>query len=322
MRLIKMKLFHQKLQNLRRNLRDSFLFVFLFSIATHAATPSEDQSFQKKMIETNIEVSEELDSYADKIDIWLTGKRVSNKKNETRVFIESQMGIQQESIPNYSSNIGAELKLPNFEEHWRLKFSNRNRTEERGQGPRYLQKQTQPKKVGASVGFFRNLGGVRTQYQPKILLQSQPEISHSLEFSQSWDLEYFKIEHELELFADADLGTGVGHGLIFSKTLNKKFILRQSNDSRYLDRTHFYNLTSSLTLGESLTKTSGLGYSTFISGINREVYHMSQFGFSIGYSETIYKKILDYSVTLHQTFSEELKFRGIVGLTFVVVLNF
>lgn len=281
-----------------------------------------EPTLEQTLIQSNIEISEGIDRFAEKIDLYLIGKKITSDKNETRIFIESQATTVEEQEPDYNTNIGGELKLPNFEKHWQLKFSSRDKSEERAEGPRYLQKNKPQKKVAASVGFLRDFGSTRANYQPKISLQALPQISHSLTFENEGKYKDLEISHELELFADANLGTGIGHSIDFSLPISKFKTIRQTNGGRYIDKTHEYSLTNSLALIQSLNKTMTFSYNGFVSGRNREVQHITQYGISSSFNHVLYKKILDYTLTPHLTFSEDKNFRGLLGFTLATTLNF
>ena len=68
-----------------------FLFLIGFSASLWAQEKEEKkESIEQKFIEQNIIISNWLDRTAEKIDIALVGKRVTNRKNDSSIRLQSQ----------------------------------------------------------------------------------------------------------------------------------------------------------------------------------------------------------------------------------------
>jgi hypothetical protein len=174
------------------------------------AGESPKESWTQRMIKGNIAVSEWFDSMAEGIDLYLAGERLTNKKNTTRVRLDTFVASVEEQEVTHNFSLGVQLRLPNLEEYWQVKFTSYDELEERRRSQTaYLRQTSRQENYGATIGFFRKLGNVRTAFQPRVQLQNPISVSHSLSFESIAEMKSYSMNPKLELYAVADKGTGV-----------------------------------------------------------------------------------------------------------------
>lgn len=304
---------------------NSFLFficVFLYAFSLKAETPAQKESLEERFIKGNILVSEWFDFWAERLDLFLVGQKLTDRANETRVKIENSTYLQNGEKMKNNTGLGVILRLPNFEQYWHLKFTDYDDSQERGVRQGALRRTPREKNYGASVGVFRKLGDVQTSFEPRIDLQDPLRVSHSLTFSSSADMVRYRIKPKLEFFASAVKGTGIFEALNFEFALSKYYLLTWVNEGQYEDKTRTYNATNGLVLDQVVNKSSTMSYSLLFDSNNRPSYHLESYSIAVSWSQSIYKRILDYSVTPHVDFAKGQNFAGIPGITFNINLNF
>ena len=311
--------------------RKGFLILLLlvfgmngFASASQKDTPSEDdeETLEEKFINGDILISEWFDGIADGIDLFLAGKRNTHRKNETNVRLTNSTYYTEASGLTNAPSLGVNLRLPNVEEYWNLKFTSYDETKDRGVQNNQLRKTAPEKNYGASVGLFKKLGDVRTSFQPRIELRDPLVIGHSLAFESLAEFKTYRVNPRLEFYANPDKGTGIFHGLNFNFRLTKIFSITLINEGEYQDKKHLYSVTNGVSLGQSITRRSSLSYGFYIGSNNQPNYHLDSVTLAISWGHVLYKKILDYSVTPLLGFERDNNFTGVPGISLNISLNF
>ena len=288
-----------------------------------SSNAAEEPTLEQKLIEKNIEISNWFDSMAEGVDLFLVGKKVTNKRNESNINVENtSYSRESENFVNVTS-ISANPRLPNLEAYWNLKFTT---YDEHAISPRtengYVRQTPREKNYGASVGFFRKLSNVRVAFQPRIELQDPLRVSHSLSFESVLDYTTYKVNPKFEFFANATKGAGLFQALNFNIKLSDIYSLTFRNEGEYEDKIHRYSVTNGVSLGQVVSDISGLDYGLAFYSNNRENYHLDGYSVSVTWSHVIYRNILDYSLTPHLDFTETEHFRGFVGFVFTTRIHF
>lgn len=300
------------------------LFVLFCGVTAQAQNQTPTESWEQKAIESNIRVSRWFDSVAEYVDLFVAGRRVTTRRNETNVRIENSSVYKEGEGYNNSTAFNFNLRLPNVEEYWSLKFTSYNEEEERrsGENAQYRQR-PRDKNYGASIGFFRKLGNIRAAFQPRVELSNPLKVSHSLAFDTTTDInDRAQFNPKIELFAGSDRGTGVFDQLNFGVQLNPIYSLSIVNQSTYEDKTHNFVVAQGVSVGRQVIKNGGIAYSLFFNSDNRTTYHLVSYSVATTWSHLLYSKILDYNISPHVDFAKELSFTGRFGLNFNVNLQF
>jgi hypothetical protein len=301
-----------------------FFFAFCFSNILWAedTKPLED-SLEKQFIQTNITVSNWLDRMAEKIDLFLVGKKVSTKKNETQVKIQSSsFSTEGHQVVN-SFSFGFNPRFPNLEEFLQLKFTtNEDRNDPRKGVSESSNVHQTEKNYSTSSSLFKALGRVQTTFQPRISLGNPLKVSHSLNFEMAEKLKTTIINPKLEFFADADRGVGVYNALNFQFPLSSVFSLVLVNDGEYLDKEHTYTVNNGFSLGQIINDRVDFAYSLIFTSLNQPSYHLENYVFAFAWNEQYYKRILNLQFIPQLDFQKVNHYKGSAGFTFNITLIF
>lgn len=289
---------------------------------TDSDDDDEQLSFEQKLIQSNISIAEWFDNAADDIDMFLVGRRLTDKKNETSFKIENSSEFVDGKSPNNSTGVGVNLRLPNLEEYFQLKFTTYDEQKERRASPTPYRRGARQNNYGATVGLFRKLGDVRSKFEPRIELQNPLKSSQSLTFDSTAEMKGYTINPKLEFYADSTKGVGMFQALNFGFPLNKRFSLSWINEGDYQDRIHLQKMNNGLALGEVISEKSAMTYGFMLTSLNQPVYHLASYSFYTTWNYLVYRKILAFDLTPHWDFDEEVGFRGIPGLVFNITVNF
>jgi hypothetical protein len=306
-----------------------FLFI-LISLSCHSLFADESKeeinnkkTLEEKLIQKNIDISEWFDSVADGIDMFFTGKRLTKKKNETNVTIENTTFLKERESVNNISSLNVNLRLPNLEEYWQLKFTSYDESKEkRNNQLGGARKTPRDRNYGATVGVFRKLGSIRTAFQPRIDLQDPLAVSHTLTFESIAEMKGFNINPKLQFFANSSQGTGIFTAINFNIPLDKTFSMTQVNNGEYEEKSHRFDVSNGISLGQSLSRSSSLSYNLFFDSNNVTEYHLETYTVSVGWNQMLYKNILSYQVIPYVEFSKPQGFKGVQGINFTLALNF
>lgn len=293
-------------------------------------TPPEDQSeehladetWEQKFIRSDIYISDWFDGVAEGLDLFLVGKKVTKRRNESSVKLGASTYYMEGQGLKTSTGIGVNLRLPNIEDYFQLKFTSYDESQERGVNQKFLRTAPRENNFGASVGLFRKLGNIRTSFQPRISLQDPLKVSHSLTFESVADLKTYEVNPKIEFFAEPEKGTGIFQAINVNFRLTKVYSLTLINEGEYDDKPHIFTATNGVSLGQMVTARSGLSYNLLFGSNNRSNYHLETYSLSVAWSHVIYKKILDYQVIPHLDFLKDNSFKGVSGITLNFNLNF
>jgi hypothetical protein len=284
---------------------------------------NRNQSWKQQAIKSNIAISEWFDSMAEGLDLFLVGEKVSTRKNKTSVRLENTTAIVEGENPTNTTGIGINLRLPNVEDYWQLKFTSYDEQEEkRGADKGYLRTTPRERNYGATVGFFQNLGNVKILFQPRIELSDPLQISHSLAFTGIAQYTQFSVNPKFELFANATKGTGLYSELNFYVPINSIFSFTFLNNAEYREKGNLFLVSNGFSIGQPLSQETSIAYNLIFKSINRPSYNLDSYIFSVSFNHLLYKKILDYQVVPYLNFAKIKAFKGEPGLLFNLNLNF
>lgn len=320
---------HTKRLNSKIHKVQSKSFVFLaafcfcqFAFSESVSTPVSD-SIEKKFIESNIAVSNWLDRVAEKIDLFLVGRRLTNRKNGTSVKIQSSSFSTEGKAVTNSFSIGLNPRFPNLEEFLQLKFTtNEDRNNERKTVSESSNVHQTEKNYSTSSSLFKRMGTVQTTFQPRIALGNPIKLSHSLNFESAIKFRSSILNPKFEFFADADRGVGLYNALNFQFTLSPVFNLTLINDGEYLDKVHSYMVNNGLSLGQIINQRVDFAYSLIFTSSNQPSYHLENYVFAFAWNEQYYKRILYLQFIPQLDFQKINGYKGSAGFTFNISLLF
>lgn len=303
------------------------LIVVFFGCSVHATNLQEEydakEPWEQYLIQKNISTSEWFDGVAEGIDLFFAGKRYTKKPNETSATIETSGYYNNADGSAATANFNVDLRLPNVEEYWQVAFTSYDERETRGARDRYLRQTPRTRNYGASVGFFKNLGNVRTAFRPRLSFESILSISHSLTLeSVAEKPRGYRVNPKLEFYATPSKGAGSFQAINFNFELSKIYSLLFINEGDYESKIHLYTLTHGVALVQRVNRKSFWAYNTFLTFFNTPNHHLSGYNFSVAWNHTLYNKILNYEILPNIDFAEERNWTGNPGITLHVNLNF
>lgn len=284
----------------------------------------KEETLEEIFIRRNIQISEWFDGVAEGLDLFLVGEKVTNRPNESSLRLENSTTVREREGMNNSFGIGVNLRLPNVEDYWQLKFTNYDERRDRRETRReFLRQEQRPRSYGATVALFKKLGDIRTSFQPRVELEDPFRISHTLIFESIADLRTYQVNPKLEFFANPDQGVGAFVGLNLNFILSRVFTVTLVNEGEYGEKSHSFGVTNGISLGQEVQRRkSSLSYGLYTNSSNREVYHLESYTFAVTWNDLVYKKIFDYQVTPHLLFARIYDFKATPGLTLSMALNF
>ena len=297
-----------------------FLILFLLQSVTAKA---DEKSWELMFIDSDKAIGEWFDSFVEGVDLFLVGRRITDRPNESKVRVEnSTLSSEGTPVKNVTS-VAINPRFTNLEEYLHLKFTSYDeQSQDRGVRNRLLGIGAREQNYGATIGLFRKLGNIRTAFQPRIELQDPLKVSHSLSFESVAELKHFKINPKIELYANPTIGVGTFQALNFNFELSKTYSLTILNEGDYQERIHRYSVLNGFTLGQLITDTSSFNYSFLTNSNNRPSYHLEAYDFSVAWSEIILSGKVDYQIIPHLDFPLANNFKGIAGITFNLNVNF
>jgi hypothetical protein len=279
--------------------------------------------WEQKFIDANIKISNWLDSMAESIDLWFVGRKLTRKENETQGKITNSTFINERNGTTNSFSSGLNVRFPNVEQYWQLKFTDYDERKERLLQQRPKLRQTpREKNYGATVGIWKKLGNVQSKFEPRVELRDPLKVSHLLAFESEAEAGRLRAEQRIEFYADPDKGTGSAQYFNFRIALQEGYSLSLVNEGDYEDKLRQYSVSNGISIGQSLNQKMNMSYGVFFGSVSRPSYHLDSFGVAISFSHIVYRRILDYSVTPQINFYKEFAFTGEPGLSLNVNLQF
>lgn len=282
-----------------------------------------EKSFEERALEAGDEISKGLGSTAELIDITLAGRKYTKKPNPSTLDIRQLFTWTEGGRFRPSTDFGLNLRLPNLERRWRLRFSS---YDEEVESRNLTQKRVKirPREVdyGAGLLFFERLGNIRTFFQPRVRLKNPIDVSYLLRFESESEWKPVRLNPRIDFFADPSKGTGEFASLEIVVSLSERWELSQQNSEEYRAHENRFSTQHGIGLERGLSDTQSIGVALSIESHNRPAYHMDSYTVSTAYGQQIYPKRLNYSVTPFLAFTKASSFKGSPGLTLALTLMF
>jgi hypothetical protein len=314
-----------QMKSSRANFRFQFLFglLILLGLAGRAFASEDRSDFEDRLVRDNKAVTQFFESTAQGLDLFLVGKESSELPNKTHVLIENSTYLVNDQKTQNQTNLNVHLNLPNFEEYWQLKFTSYDEEEEKRnieQG--YIGQAPKERNYGTTIGFFRKLGEIKASFQPRIQFQNPLQVSYTLTFESVAQLKYFRLNPEMELFANPDQGVGNYFALNANFTLSRLWTLTLINNAEYAEKQALFRVTHGFSFGEDISKAINMSYNWLFFMNNTGNYHLQGYSLSVAFNQELYRRILTYQVIPHWDFDTSTGYVGNPGLTFNLILQF
>ncbi len=260
-------------------------------------------------------ITDSLDYAANTIDITLAGKKYTKKANESSLTVSQYLTSIEGGIVKTSTDFGLNLRLPNLERRWQLRFTSYDVEEEnRDVSQQRVRTRPRPREYGASLLFFEKLGNVKTTFQPRLQLKDPLDMSYVLRFESTAVHKGVRLLPRLDLFADARKGTGEFVSLDLLLELSKHSDLTFQNTEEYKNLENSFTTQHGISYDYSLTDQKALGASYTVVSANHN-FHLASSTAALIFTEQIYRRLLKYSLTPFLAFGKSEHFKGKAGIT-------
>jgi hypothetical protein len=305
-------------------LRKSKVIVFLSLIfLLSPQVRADEEEWELMLIDSNKAIAEWFDGVVEGVDLFLVGKKITDKPNESSLRLENTTFSSEGKKVTNNINVSFNPRFVNLEEYFHLKFTTYDEREGgREVRNRILRTSPREQNYGATIGLFRKLGNIRTAFQPRIELQDPLKVSHSLSFESVAEIKTYKVNPKVEFYASPTKGVGTYQALNINYELTKIYSLTFINEGDYQEKSHLYAVTNGVAIGQLITDQSSFTYSLLFTSNNQPKYHLDGYSFSVTWNESIYKGIIDYQIIPHLDFLYVNHFKGTAGLVFAFNLNF
>lgn len=279
---------------------------------------AEDKSVEQRALEMSANISEHVEKTAEAIDIILAGKRYTNRVNETTVNVSQLLTWSEGGKISNSTDFGVNLRLPNVEKRWQVRFSNYNENEEsRDLNQRTVRTTPRQRDYGAALYFFKKLGNVRTTFQPRIQLKNPLQMSYVLRFESAAERKPFRLEPRLEFYADSLKGTGEFFSANFIYHPGGKWEFGLENQEEYRQKANYFTTGHGITADYALSDKEGLGAAAVTNSENHN-FHLSSLTLATSYNRVLYKDLLKFSLSPFLGFGKADRFKGRSGISLTV----
>lgn len=285
--------------------------------------PEAPKTFEEKALNIADKISGKIERAAEKIDITLAGGKYTKKLNPTRVEVRQLVAYGEGGTLRTATDFGVDLRLPNLEKRWQLRFSSYDKNrEDRDISQKRVRTRPRERDYGAGLFFFQKLGRVRTMFQPRLQLKSPLEMNYILRFESDAEVKPFKVTPRIEFYADANKGTGEYGSLEFRFKLADKWELTLPNAEEYRANGQLFTTQHGIEVDYALSDTEGLGAGVTTGANNQGAFHLDTLTASVSYSQQIYKDRLTYSLSPFLLFAKSQHFKGSPGISLTVDLTF
>ncbi len=157
--------------------------IMLFSLPVFSQEKAGDEDFTSFLLRQHQSVSDLIDASATTLDLFLAKQKYVSQKNLTELTLYNNYAIKEAGTRIYHPSLGLRLDLPNLQRKWQLKFTTYDvDSTERGVA-RNRRRTSNEEKIGTSLGFFSELGALKTELRPLLEFRPQFETSYLLKFS-------------------------------------------------------------------------------------------------------------------------------------------
>jgi hypothetical protein len=182
---------------------------------------------------------------------------------------------------------------------------------------------TQPRKreYGAALFFLKRLGKIKTTFQPRLQLKQPLDMSYVLRFESEAESKPFRLVPKLDLFADAEKGTGEFISLPLITRLAHRLELTFENEEEYHEKGNSFATKHGLTLDYALNDTQGLGWAVILGSENHP-FHLSTIHVSTSFGHEFYRDLFRYVFSPFLVFAKSKGFKGNAGVSLSMHLVF
>ncbi|MBX3022918.1 MAG: hypothetical protein KF799_14685 [Bdellovibrionales bacterium] len=278
---------------------------------------AEPPTIEERVLRAGDYLEKKIDKAAEKIDITLAGKKYTKKTNPSSVDVRQSFSWQENgrytSQPDFSIN----LRLPNVEKRWQLRFSTYDEeSESRDRQQRRVRTRPRQRDYGAGLLFLERLGSVKAAFIPRVQLKDPLQVNYVLRFESSAEWKPVRFIPRIDLFADPLKGTGEFVSFEVRIELNERTELGLVNTEEYMAKDNYFTTQHEISIDHQLNDYQAIGSAAGWLSHNKPVMHADTFTYSWSFAQVIYRNRLSASVSPFLQFPKSLHFKGVSGISF------
>lgn len=278
------------------------------------STPRRDT-----LVRQNIEVSKRVDSFAQRIDLFLTGEKVTGRENESTLVLSNRLDWKEGGEVEYKPHFDVDLRLPNLEKKWKLKLSSYDNSEVgSGVDRSRVDAQSAGENYGTSIEFVEDLQKYKVSFRPRLQLSPTLGMSYLLRFRREIKLSNTsQFRPTYTLFARPEDGTGVFISYNTSIQSGKQSLIKWINEGEYTNKENIFKTNNGLSHSRPLRwRHTNLVHSLVFESINRPSFHLERIVLSSGFYHKAMYRVFHYAITPYVAFAKEDNFKGKFGMRF------
>jgi hypothetical protein len=257
------------------------------------------------------------------LDLLLAGKKYTTDVNKSTAELKQHLSWRDFSGFNNSTDFNLDIRLPNLEKRWALRFSSYDENEEeRDLSNAAVRLRPREKRPGAALVFAQELGNIKANFQPRLLLKDPLVLNYILRIYSDGAFGRFKFGPQLQLFADAEKGTGELGSFDVSYKFSEFTGMSFRSDEEYSDFENKFATNNSLSLGHALREDLGISLVGSAFSNNEPVFILQSLNAAISFSQVLKAKRLSYSLTPYLDFPRANAFHGIFGVSLEMTVSF
>lgn len=282
------------------------------------ASAGDDKSVKDTLIEKNVDISHMIDTWAEKLDLYLANDKFIEGPNKSRLVFYNAFTFEEGGERRYSPHVGAKLHLPNLQEKLALSFTNYDEDRQnRGINENRYQTTPSEKTYTTSLSLLQDVGDVKTEFRPLLEFTDRIQTSYLFRFFSKAKRGAFTLAPEFQLFARSDTGTGEFLALDMGFELGEGDDLWLINEEQYTDGDNTLSTNHGLKWKHAYDDVMSQETALIFESNNRSTYHLDRYVLSSTFSHRFWVEILHYSITPYVTYAQP----KIVDPTFAVDLK-
>jgi len=304
-------------------------------MANEKTEPPVINEINKKKFKVNENIANWLDEKAKIIDIALAGKQYTERSSNSSASITQELFWNELDDVKYRVDLDLDLSLPNFEDKYKLMFSNYNRNRvRRSNYSRGNFRQDRSNDYGATLSFLEKVGDFDITFEPRLQLSGGFGTFYNLRVENKYKLspETSNLKVRFEFFADSIRGTGQFTALTFEHTFSKSWAFSLVLEEEYQDAENIFILLQGLNFFHKINSKMFLNQSLIFSSSNRieargepimkESFRLQEITLGPSFTHEILKDEIHYSLNYNYIWNREQDFEGYNSASLIVSLIF
>lgn len=276
-------------------------------------------------IRKNIEISEEVNTFAEEIDMFLSGDDYTSKDNESSLVIVNQFDYSEGGEFSYNPLVNFHLRLPNLEEKFKLNFSSYDSDEaSRGVNRSRVQRNNPDESFGTSINWEKTLGDVDVDLRPRLEVSPGVGVSWRLKFEQkiNWAKKML-FRPNIAFYAKPRDGTGIFTTFSNYWAYSPKLTFILLNEWEYQNKENLLQANNGFALEQLLGGDSYYFlHQVIFESTNRPKYNLDSIVVSSGFHHNWLYRVLTYKLSPYLSFEREYNFKGRAGIRLEVQMIF